>query len=201
MTGKQKHTIAKAKSHIEAFFKAEFDPVDFPYHDIEHTKSVVRSASFICEYEQVDDQTCTEIILAAWFHDVGYAEDPQNHEALGCQFLENFLIENGVTDLNNERLSKLIQATNLVTQPTSLAEQIIKDADLHYLGTHAYLDIAEDLRTEWKRLKGVEYTDLEWSGVNLDFFKYHQFYTATALLHYQPIKDENFRILQDQIDQ
>ncbi|MGB1032105.1 MAG: hypothetical protein ACPGWM_05805, partial [Flavobacteriales bacterium] len=78
---------------------------------------------------------------------------------------------------------------------------IIKDADLHYLGTHSYLDIAEDLRTEWKRLKGVEYTNLEWSGVNIDFFKYHQFYTATAMLHYQPIKDENFRILQDQIDQ
>ena len=201
MTGKQKHIIAKVKSFIEAYFKAEYNTLDFPYHDIEHTRAVVRSAEFLCESEGLDSESSLEVIVAAWFHDVGYVNDPENHENIACLFLQEFLIDHAINDIDQQRLHQLIQATNLVTPPTNLAQKIIKDADLHYLGSHAYLENAEHLRTEWKRIKGVEYTDEEWYQVNIDFFQFHQFYTASAISYYQPIKDENYRVLQNQIDQ
>lgn len=201
MTGNQKHIIAKAKSHVENYFADHYSQAEFPYHDIEHTKAVVRSAQFMCDRENIDDQTSVAIALAAWFHDLGYVHDPANHELVGCDLLEDFLKAENISEFDMSQLKELVLATNLETSPNNLAEKILKDADLHYLGTHSYLEEAEHLRTEWKRLKNIQFSEKEWCDVNLDFLRFHQFYTATAQAHYQPIKDENFKIIQDKINQ
>jgi predicted metal-dependent HD superfamily phosphohydrolase len=132
--------------------------------------------------------------LAAWFHDIGYHKDSACHEALGASMAEEFLLKAGMEKSKTEEIKKLILATVFTASPANLPEEVIRDADLSYLGTTDFDKISEGLRIEWERTKGMVLTDLEWVRINISFLLTHTYHTDYALTHLEPMKRVNLRM-------
>jgi hypothetical protein len=82
-----------------------------------------------------------------------------------------------------------------------MAEALIRDADLLYVGKKSFIDSAEKLRQEWLIRRNWEYTDLEWAQSNLNFLTKHTFYSPVANENYQACKHRNIELLHSAIEQ
>ena len=120
----------------------------YTYHNLNHTVQVVEKIKMLAKAENINPEDTENLLLAGWFHDLGYISDCDNHEAEGKKAIENFLREN---DFNEERIRKigdLILATDKYYQPKNQLEEIMKDADMSHLASNEYFKISEALRDE-----------------------------------------------------
>ncbi len=150
------------------------------YHNLSHTIGVVDKVKSIAEGEGVTGEDKESIIIAAWFHDVGYLQDPKEHEEASYKIAAGFLDKHNYKPELKSVIKSLILVTKMGVQPTTLLEKIIKDADLGHIGSDDYSAKSEELREEWKVCDGKEMSDSEWFQMNFDFLSNHKFYTPTA---------------------
>jgi HD superfamily phosphodiesterase len=120
--------IQKAENYVFGLFKDKLSP-DYIYHNFNHTLRVVNNARSIAIAEGVNEEDTEVLLLAAWFHDVGYIEGPLNHEQRSGVMAIAFLTENGFPQDKSERVASLIRVTKLGTTPESRDEMIMRDAD------------------------------------------------------------------------
>ncbi len=61
------------------------------FHTIEHTEEVVESASIMADYYKLNEEDRLILLIAAWFHDVGYIiGSAAGHEDLSMQKATDF---------------------------------------------------------------------------------------------------------------
>ncbi len=137
----------------------------FLYHNFNHTSTVVKAVEEIVRFSNVDENEREKLLIAAWFHDVGYIEGAQNHEDRSAKIAGDFLLEKGFDAAYIESVAQLIKATKMEFIPTTTSEQIIKDADYYHLlivrpstqyyrigvssqSSHTYLNLANIMTTE-----------------------------------------------------
>ena len=75
----------------------------------------------------------------------------------------------------------------------NLLEEIIKDADLDYLGRGDFKDISEKLKKEYL-INGIVSSEKEFHEKQVSFLKTHMFYTDTAKTSRIEKKKENIKI-------
>ncbi|MFP9113998.1 Pycsar system effector family protein [Flavobacterium sp. RHBU_3] len=191
--------VSKAENHVFHLFKDRLSP-DYIYHNFNHTLRVVRAAETIAKAEEVDAATLEAIVLAGWFHDIGYIEGGLSHEKRSAVMAEEFLKAEGYPDDKTTLVKRLIMATELSYEPEDLPEKIMKDADCAHFADPNYIQLSELLRSEWQKTEGKEFTDLEWNvGNRMLLLHKHRFYTHYAKKHLQTIKEANIAALQDAI--
>lgn len=81
-----------AEKHVREFFKQKISP-DFVFHDLPHTEKVVESVIEIGQGYQLDEQEMEILQLAAWFHDAGYDQGPDEHEERSARYARDFLTD------------------------------------------------------------------------------------------------------------
>mgnify|MGYP001100522238 CR=1 FL=1 len=69
----------EVKEHVFKQFK-ETLPKGAVYHNYNHTLQVVNAAHEIALAEKLSDNDLEILLLAAWFHDVGFTLSHENHE-------------------------------------------------------------------------------------------------------------------------
>lgn len=190
-----KEIIKSVESFIFDLFK-EKATGDHVYHDMAHTVSVVKFVSKIGKAENVSDNELEVLKIAAWFHDVGYFYDPENHEVKSCEVAENYLREHDYPNENIELIKSCILATKMPHSPKGDLEEILCDADLHHLGTKEFEDRNELFRIEMEKTTGAKFKELEWLQNNIDFLTEHKFYTRFAYDNFEQQKTENLLRLQ-----
>ena len=167
-------------------------PAFFFYHNISHVKQVLLSAKELCEGESINEGETLLLLIAVWFHDIGYTLDSKNHEDSSAAIAKSFLEKKGISNDQIDVVVKLIKATKLGHKPNNILEKIICDADCAHLASKEYNDISELLRYEWEQVLGKKYTDKEWIKENISFLtNHHCFYTDYALNKWQPRKNKN----------
>jgi predicted metal-dependent HD superfamily phosphohydrolase len=134
--------------------------------------------------------------MASWFHDTGFGLGLENHEAHSCTVFTNFCDANPELIVHKDSINELIKATEYNRQPQTIDEKILRDADLHYLGTTDYKTEANALRLEWEAVLGKSYTDMEWLHINIDFLKNHHFYSSFASHKFEATKRKNLEEVQ-----
>src|SRR3954471_7363709 len=82
--------IDQAKEHVKSFFRSKKDD-RFIYHNESHTESVVHAAKEIAAHYNLKGEDYDVLMVAAWFHDIGYFDDANHHEAMGAKLAEDFL--------------------------------------------------------------------------------------------------------------
>lgn len=163
----------------------------FVYHSIAHTQRVVEEANELAEQEQLEEQDKEVLLVAAWFHDTGYVKGLENHEEESSKLATVFLKEADREDLI-PAVSAAILATKLTSKPTSLVEEIIRDADCSHLGSKNYEDFSELLRKELELTKELTFSDVDWIADNIDFLSnVHRFHTKSALKSLDKQKGKN----------
>jgi predicted metal-dependent HD superfamily phosphohydrolase len=182
--------LQKAEEFVREWF-ANRVPAHFTYHTFEHTRKVVGQTVEISRAEGVSESRAFALAMASWFHDTGFGLGIDNHELLSCEVFEEFALRYPDAIEFKEEIKDLIKATEYTRKPQNLDEKILRDADLHYLGTDEYEVESNALRSEWANVLGKNYSDREWLQINVDFLTSHQFYTSFASHKFEAIKLNN----------
>jgi len=136
---------------------------------------------------------------AAYYHDLGFVERSDGHEAISARLAAEVLPRFGYTPAQVEVIRGIILATRYPFEPHTHLESIIVDADLDVLGRDDFWPRNHALRAEREALAGQRSKDEEWYGGQLAFMHAHRYFTASAQnlrqAHKQRHVDEMAKIL------
>ena len=163
----------------------------YTYHNLDHTIQVVDKIKILAKEENISPEDTENLLLAGWFHDLGYVDDADNHEEESRKIASDFLKQHQFPEERIAKIGELILATDKFYKPKNQLEEIIKDADLYHLASDDYFRICENLRQEIKEVHHQKFSKLKWAELNISFFAKHQFYTKFAKENWQPEKEKN----------
>lgn len=192
--------INQAEDFVQRLFKDKLSD-SFSYHNFNHTSSVVEAVKTIAKAQSVSEEELELLLLAAWFHDVGYTKGCERHEAKSILIAEAFLKERNYNTDDIAKIASLINATLKAYIPVNDLEKIIRDADYYHLANKDYLASSESLKVELKKTMNLDFTDLQWATENLNFLRNHNFYSDYALQYWQVKKEKNIQRILKRISQ
>ena len=179
-----------SEDYVKNLFKDRLSS-DYTYHNLEHTVQVVDKIKILAKEENISPEDTENLLLAGWFHDLGYVDDADNHEEESRKIASDFLKQHRFPEERIAKIGELILATDKFYKPKNHLEEIIKDADMYHLASDDYFRICENLRQEIKEVHHQKFSKLQWAELNITFFAKHQFYTKFAKENWQPEKEKN----------
>lgn len=181
----------KLRERIHKDFSEKLDK-KYHYHNLEHTKRVVKSAIKIgASYDLSDDQWKV-LLTACLLHDFGFIKSHINHEETGAEIAGSILTEYGYNQDQIKSVKSLILVTEAIAIPNNKLESIIRDSDLEYLGSNDFEKISEKLKDEWLVCDVVS-DEEEFYKLQLDFLINHQFHTEYMRKKGKKLKNKNIR--------
>ena len=168
----------------------------YTYHNLDHTIQVVDKIKILAKEENISPEDTENLLLAGWFHDLGYVDNADNHEEESRKIASDFLKQHQFPEERIAKIGELILATDKFYKPKNHLEEVIKDADLYHLASDDYFRICENLRQEIKEVHHQKFSKLKWAELNISFFAKHQFYTKFAKENWQPKKEKNVEKIQ-----
>jgi len=174
-------------------------PDGVTYHSINHTYDVVKSAKEIATQQGLNEDDMEAVLVAAWFHDIGYTKGIENHEKEGANIACDFLYSHDYPKEKVEKVVGCILATKMPQNPTNNLEQIICDADMMHLADHNYFAKADLLHKEIEHTKVCKISESQWLEMNQEFLDNHCFFTDYAKKNYQSAVKENLKKVRDRL--
>lgn len=169
------------------------------FHNLQHTINVVTAVEIIGTGEGLDKKDRSMVILAAWFHDVGYVNGFKGHEENSAKIATEYLISKGIQEKDIDTIKELILSTRHPQQPLSIAAQVICDADLLHLADADYEEKNALLRKEWEATKNELCSDEDWLKRNISFLSNHRFFTSFCRDNFEKKKQKNLRKLREKL--
>lgn len=183
------------KQYMEEHLDAKF-----VYHNINHTEQVVQAVEDLGKAAQLGSEEIELLKTAAWFHDIGYCKNWENHEAIGVEIASAYLLEHNYTDEQIATVSRLILATKFPHDVNTLDEKLIADADLSHLASEDFMESCYRLRAEWESIGKAKYeTKLDWLKMEAGFVENYNFHSEQAHEHYNKGKLKNLEKVKKQI--
>ena len=179
-----------SEDYVKNLFKDKLSSA-YTYHNLDHTIQVVDKIKILAKEENISPEDTENLLLAGWFHDLGYVDDADNHEEESRKIASDFLKQHQFSEERIAKIGELILATDKFYKPKNHLEEIIKDADMYHLASDDYFRICENLRQEIKEVHHQKFSKLQWAELNITFFAKHQFYTKFAKENWQPEKEKN----------
>jgi uncharacterized protein len=133
---------------------------------------VLRDAQFLAGKLNISESDLELMRVAICFHDYGFIWSPENHEERGCLSARNILPRVGFSEAELDVICGMIMATKIPQSPKTLLEQIVCDADLFYLGTLYYFQIAKQFEVELTNL-GILKDKKQWNQIQTRFLENH----------------------------
>lgn len=190
--------VKAAGSFIIAKLEKEL-PGYLTYHNVGHTNNVVKHTLEIADLEGVGGEDLDLLSTAALFHDAGFIKKYIGHEEVSCEIAKQFLPQFDYSDSQIERICGLIMATKIPQTPHDRLAEILCDADLYYLGTDDYGNMAEKLYPEFLK-EGIAKDKMEWQRQQVAFLESHSFFTETAQNKLTGKQKKNLIILKARTD-
>lgn len=173
-------------------------PPHLYYHCLDHTEDVLREAARLAKAEQLSNQETLLVLLAAVFHDTGFIQSPQDHEARSCDIAREMLNKFPLTTEELDSICEAIMATKIPQVPMSKIAEVLCDADLDYLGRNDYDEISDRLFREIKH-SNPNFSLSDWIKLQDNFLKAHHYYTATSQRERNEMKAVNHQRVINQI--
>ena len=187
--------ISKVEAYAVEMLSSETNG-SFLYHNLRHTQRVVNSAKKLIEGEKVTEDDGQKLLIAAWFHDLGYTQSINEHEEHSCTLAKQFLEQEAVDADFMDEVCDLIRATKKDYEPRNKLEEIIRDADSSHFAKKSFMATTELLREELSLLGVAQYSNDEWREENIRLLRVkHRFYTDYAKENWQKEKDKNVKKL------
>jgi predicted metal-dependent HD superfamily phosphohydrolase len=191
--------VRRARIFAEEMFRDRaFEKRSF--HNITHTLDVVKAVQEIGTQSELDEDEIESALIAAWLHDIGYAEGAQDHERKAADKTKALLTEWGAPHKKILEVTEAIMSTKVPQQPRSLISKVLCDADLYHLSDSACQEKSDKLREEWEKLGDKSLTDIEWIRTNLAFMENHQYHTPYGQTILQQGKKKNIKKLRKMLD-
>jgi len=190
--------IEKVQEFVTGILKSKL-PSYLIYHDYFHTQDVVNAAMALAKEEGVTNENDLLLLkTAALFHDCGYVNTYENHEEEGCRIVKDALPGLGFTKEQIGIICNMIMKTKLPSNPDTLLEKILCDADLDYLGRDDFKELGDKLYKEFFGLKKIS-TPQQWDEMKVRFLQSHHYRTQSAINKRAKKKEENLEALKIKI--
>ena len=161
------------------------------YHCLGHTvNEVVPAADRLATLEKVGDEDRLLLLTGAYFHDLGFIRQRQDHEVISSQLAGQALPGFGYSDAQIAVVLGIIRATRLPQSPTNLLEMIMVDADMDDLGNEDFWIRSKDLRQELDNY-GIQFTDKEWYSDQLRLMQSYKYFTHSAQVLREAVKQQH----------
>jgi predicted metal-dependent HD superfamily phosphohydrolase len=191
----QKNVILENCENYIATFYAENISADYVFHDLQHTINVVNASLEIAIGMNLPNEDMEMLQIAAWFHDTGYDQGPEDHEDRSAQYAADYLKKINYPQEKIDKIIECIHATRLPQNPKTTLAQILCDADMSHLGKKIYWSRCGRLREEMSQTRREFMSEEAWLDFEIDFLQKHQFHTDVARILYDQRKDKNIRQL------
>lgn len=186
----ENYVIDLFKDHTEA---------EMPYHNIKHTKYVVSKATEIAAHYQLSEEEIMIVYVAAWFHDTGYLlVPPKVHENKSEDLMREFIKEFPLLQETIDQIAGCIQSTCYTTEPQSLLQQIVSDADTFNLGTKNFKETNKLVFEEFGKNR-PDFSKKEFNIDTLKMFEDHTYYTSYCQDLLTKRKKQNMKKLKKKI--
>jgi predicted metal-dependent HD superfamily phosphohydrolase len=172
----RQQSITRAALFVAELLARELPPWAL-YHSPRHTRQTVAACREIGGALHLEKETMEVVLLAAWFHDTGYAFKVRGHEERSAEIAERFLQAEGCPVRTIRGVMACILATRMPQRPRSLRERVLCDADLISLGKRSFLKQNELLRQEMERREGRLISEKVWLHRSYRFLHRHRFST------------------------
>lgn len=180
----ENNTIVKqAGEYVFKLFKNQLSK-KLVYHNYRHTFETVNEARDLGELQHLPADELQDLLLAAWFHDTGYVNTYEDHEAESIRFAREWLEQQKHPQERIERVVTCIAATKHEVQPETLLQELLVDADMSNIGKDTFFSTAELLRVEWEIFRDKSFSDREWAQFQMDFLLSTTFHTYQAQRKY-----------------
>jgi len=189
-----KKLVEEIPDYINNLLNTELSPLFF-YHNLQHTKDVVKSATLIADHYHLSEDEKELLLISAWFHDTGYIKSVENHEEQSVQIMKNYLEDKNYPAGRIKIISEIILATKIPQNPQNILEEILCDADIAYIGSDILLEKISLLRREWENSIPRNFTDSEWIGQNINFIEANPFHTDFAVEKFSSGRMNNLKNL------
>lgn len=181
--------VTDVEKHIAQIFH-KYQRQDLLYHNFEHTQNVAFRCQIAANELGLSIKDSTTLLVAAWFHDVGYLFTLEQHEAKSIELAQEYLKTNNYTQYYINSISRCIACTEIGVEPTTQLSALLKDIDVSYGLCNNFLEQGNLLREEWRRTKKLTFTDMNWRTIQLNFLNNLRWHTAYGQQHYQKIIEE-----------
>lgn len=174
---------------------------DREYHNMIHTLDVVKGVNELADKIGLPDEKREPLRVAAYYHDVvqdkGLQNEEKSAEVAGIDMKEIGYSDNDIDFVKN----CIVKGTKLVKQkdgswrsePETLPQMILADADLRVFGQSDFMEKAEGLRSEWG-LTGEEH-EKEFLERQTKFLGGHKYHTQAAKQLWDEQKQKNLKAL------
>lgn len=173
------HWIREARDYALRYIR-EHMPEQQYFHNQAHIEQVVRAVEQLSGAAGLDAPERSALLIAAWFHDLGYAQGAMNHEERSAELARQFLEDQDAPAAFIHEVEAAILATRMPQQPNSRLQALMADADLSHLGGSDYWYFIGLLREELKVAQHKVMSDEEWLDFEIDFMEKHRFHTTEA---------------------
>ena len=180
--------IENAKLFAENIIVNQLPP-NLYYHNIDHTFSVFKVVSTIAFATGLSPEIIENLQLSALFHDTGFMSSYYGHEKISCTIARDYLSSENLDSKRITSITETIQATDMVNEPITIEQKIIRDADVGYIGFSNAHEIADLLRKEWLYFLNKNYTDQEWYKSNILFLEKHKYFTKYSIDNFSQYKN------------
>ncbi len=182
--------LQPAEKFVKDFFKNEM-PEKLVFHNLDHTTSVATACQEMAEYYELNEEDAERLMLAAWFHDTGYARKYEGHEDESARICRAYLQGQQYPSEDLAAVVRLIESTKADEKPRNLLEEILHDADILHTGRKRFFRLGELLRLELE-LAGKEVgSDSQWEDQQLEFIVNTSFLTGYATENYGKRRQKN----------
>jgi len=189
--------VKEVSEYIEGLFRA-LDKDKFIYHNLSHTLEVARYADILADKVGLSSEERELVVIAAWFHDVGYTLDYNNHEEKGKELARDFLMSKGVDDAKIEVVLNCIDATKVPQDPKNKLEEVLCDADMYHLSQPDFCEKSALLRIEHNHLKPNKTGKTKFMKETLRYLN-KSYFTDFANEALSAGKEKNIAIITDKI--
>lgn len=189
-----KEASRAVEDHITTIFKLHPNE-KLVYHNIDHTRKVVQHVNEIALFFKLNDEQLFIVEASAWFHDIGYLfTGPKEHELESVHTMKRFIPGIISTPALAEKIEQCIMATKRASDPVSVSEKIICDADTYHFGTFEFKRTDSLIKKEIELMTGS--VPAEWISHSIKMLKNHRFYTSYCQERLETGKMENIAWLQ-----
>ena len=155
------------------------------YHSLFHTESVVKECRTLAPAAGLSEADTEALLLAAWFHDTGYLDVYEGHEARSAERALEWLAQRQVPAARAQLVADLIKATHRDAKPETELEKLLVDADMSNLARKDFRSRAELLRVEWELVLNNSHSTQEWAELQLNFMLAHKYQSEAGKERYR----------------
>ncbi|MFK7947527.1 MAG: HD domain-containing protein [Saprospiraceae bacterium] len=180
----------KAENYISDLF-LEANTSGLFYHDFNHTLSVVKAVDTIAKAISLSDKEREILIVAAWFHDIGYLYTRTEHEAFSIKITKQALNPNHSSLI--KPVTTCIAATKVGEKPQTYLAALLKDADIAFGSAYDFLKTNNAYREELRISENKIFDDTTWRTMSLNFLKNVVFFSDYGKTYFAPLVANNLK--------